>query len=128
MNRPDHPDPGTAAESDRLWDLLAKAPPAAPSPMFARNVVRAVRLDGLPSPAWRQWFTPRRFGALAAAAAVVLAFLAWPERSQGPSHSGSDPVALSADLEGIVEEELLLAAADDPSIFSDAELLVLLGF
>jgi hypothetical protein len=122
-------------EADPLWDLLAQSPPAQASPAFSQNVARAARLAA--PAAGRRWLTfPRLLGGLAAAAAAAVAFLAWPASdpvgklasTPAPAATTATPAESFADLQAVAEEELLLAAAENLSQFSDAELLVLLGF
>ncbi len=127
--RTDQHDPGT----DPVWELLAKSPPPQAGPMFVHNVVRAARLAAAGGRG-RWWAAPRLLGGIAAAAAAVaIAFLAWQGARPARDLAGvADPAAAAAesldDLEELAGEELLLEAAEDLSKFSDAELLVLLGF
>jgi hypothetical protein len=132
--------------ADPVWDLLAQSPPPKAGPMFARNVVRAVRIEAKSTPpGW--WARSRaaimrrpaiHLAPLAAAAALAV-FFAWP--NGGVSHDSGSVVARipaanetsasqaeSADaffeLEDVAAGELLAAA--DLSKFSDDELLSLL--
>ena len=50
-------------EDPKLWDLLGRAQKVEPSPFFARNVVRAVRLRQPEKPQWIGRLNHRRFGA-----------------------------------------------------------------
>ena len=130
MNRPNEP---REPETDPVWDLLAQSPPPKAGPMFASNVVRAARLEGRPQASWRRWFAPRPLAGLAAAAAAItIAFIAWPDAPTTGPISGADPappdLAPFEDLQDIAEEEMLLAAVDHLADFSDAELIALLGF
>ena len=127
MNRPNEP---REPETDPVWDLLAQSPPPKAGPMFASNVVRAARLEGKPQASWRRWFAPRPLAGLAtAAAAITLAFIAWPKGGTGDIADTPDPpVDPFENLQDLAEEELLLAAAENLADFSDAELIALLGF
>jgi hypothetical protein len=128
MNRPNEP---REPETDPVWDLLAESPPPKAGPMFASNVVRAARLEGAPQAPWRRWFAPRPLAGLAtAAAAITIAFVAWPEGDSPDIAGPGDPAPVEdfEDLQAVAEEELLLAAADNLADFSDAELIALLGF
>jgi hypothetical protein len=142
-DQPKRSDP--PVESDPVWDLLAQSPPPKAGPMFARDVVRAARLDADAAPkGWlaRAWAVLAgrpvlNFGAATAAVALAV-FLTWPE---GADPSGSDAVAQApvagdavvsadsadpfADLEDVAAGELLADA--DLSKFSDDELIGLLG-
>lgn len=130
-----HPEPQEPA-ADPVWDLLSKSPPPQASPRFVADVLRAARLAAATERPWRRWLTmPRVLGGLAAAAAAVtMAILAWPGGRPAPEVAVNPPVSAAneaeplAELQQLGEEELLLAAAEDLSRFSDAELLVLLGF
>lgn len=123
MNRPNEP---REPETDPVWDLLAESPPPKAGPVFASKVVRAARLEGTPQAPWRRWLAPRPLAGLAAAAAAItIAFIAWP-KGDSPDLV-SDPADFE-DLQAVAEEELLLAAADNLADFSDAELIALLGF
>jgi len=129
MNRPNEP---REPETDPVWDLLAQSPPPKAGPMFASNVVRTARLEGKPQASWRRWFAPRPLAGLAAAAAAItLAFIAWPKGGTPDPIAGNPDTPASEpfeDLQDLAEEELLLAAAENLADFSDAELIALLGF
>ena len=61
-------------EDPQLWDLLGRSKGAAPSPFFARNVVRAARAEIPERDGLSGWFNLRRLvPALSAAAAVAIA-------------------------------------------------------
>ncbi|PYI88101.1 MAG: hypothetical protein DMF03_11850, partial [Verrucomicrobia bacterium] len=64
MNREDDP---------KLWDLLGRAQKVEPSPFFARNVVRAIRLRQREKARWVGWLNPRRI--VPTLSAVVAALL-----------------------------------------------------
>ena len=130
MKRPIEP---REPETDPVWDLLAQSPPPKAGPMFVSNVVRAARLAGKPQARWRRWLALRPIAGLAAtaAAAITIAFLAWPNPASQPPVAGNDPAVEAEpfeDLQDLADEELLLAAADHLADFSDAELIALLGF
>jgi hypothetical protein len=136
MKRPNEP---REPAPDPLWDLLARCPPPEAGPGFARDVVRAARLEGPPEPAWRRWVAPRpiaAFAATAAAAAVAIVLLVGPKPSTSANPVAGAPatpepataVEPFGELQDLAEEELLLAAADHLGDFSDAELIDLLGF
>jgi len=131
-------------ESDPVWDLLARNPPPKAGPMFARNVVRAARLEA--QAAGEGWFARARaafarrpvhgLGAVAATAALAV-FFAWPGATISPD-SGvvtqfpAEPAVsvevadAFSELEDVAAGELLASA--DLSKFDDDEILVLLGF
>ena len=61
-------------EDPQLWDLLGRSKGAAPSPFFARNVVRVVRAELPERQGLTGWLNFRRLiPAFSAAAAVAIA-------------------------------------------------------
>lgn len=132
MNRPELP--ADDIERDPVWSLLARSPAPRAGGRFVDDVMRAARLgNAAPLPWWHRWVSPLALGGLSAAAAgVVLALWMWMPQAAGPDAGGSTAVAVDAeafsDLQAMAEEEMLAAAADHLSEFSDAELVVLLGF
>lgn len=122
-------------ENDPVWSLVDRAPSSEAKPAFVQDVMREVRLlDDKESPWWRVFFLPQTLvgGAVAAVLALILVF----SLPSGEKDSNSiadtpttpEPVETVADskLDTLVEKELLLEAAEDPSAFSDEELLALL--
>jgi hypothetical protein len=86
-------------ENDRLWDLLGSAPPAQASPYFVRRVLREVRTNRRPAPAWGvllRWLAP-----LGAAATVLVASSIWlaPAPDEGDFNALFDS---AADLQSLV--------------------------
>ena len=77
-------------EDPPLWDLLGRAKGAAPSPFFARNVVRTVRTEIPERHGLMDWFNLRRLApALSAAAAVAIAAFTFQVlHHQGSPHRG----------------------------------------
>ncbi|MEO1857212.1 MAG: hypothetical protein ABGY95_07615 [Rubritalea sp.] len=67
-------------ENDPAWDLLGKASKQEASPMFSRNVLRAIRLEEQEAtPWWKRLLTPAPIvGTLAAAAACVALIISTP--------------------------------------------------
>jgi hypothetical protein len=119
--------PNDDLDRDAVWALLARNPAARASGRFVDDVMRTVRLAGVPrEPWWRRIVSPLGLGGLAAATtAVVLGLLAWWPR---PVNSGSVAVCDLSELDPVAEEEMIVAAADHLSSFSDAELVTMLGF
>jgi hypothetical protein len=119
-------------ERDPLWALLARSPAPRAGGRFVDDVLRSVRLaDAGPTRWWQRLVSPWALGGLAsAAAAVALALWLAPPPVTGSSGGGSLAVENQglSDLQELAEEEMLVAAADHLSEFSDAELVVLLGF
>jgi len=125
MKSDPHADDATL-ESDPVWRLLAGSPAAQARTRFADDMLRAARLSGAPRRWWSTVVSPVPLTALAGAvAALVFAILA-PQSGPAPSASIADPHADVIDE--IAETEMLIAAADHPEHFSDAEILALCGF
>lgn len=60
-------------ENDPAWDLLGKASKQEASPMFSRNVLRAIRLEEQEAtPWWKRLLTPAPIVGTLAAACVAL--------------------------------------------------------
>ena len=129
MNGPEQND----WENDPVWTLVddAKAPEA--GPMFARNVMREIRLSEQErTPWWKSLLSPKPLvaGALAAAAAVaVIASLDFgPAEGPGVAETPSAPEAppVVQEVDDLLNEELLMTASEDPSVFSDEALVAML--
>lgn len=119
-------------EKDPLWDLLRESPAHRPGTRFATDVVRAARIATPAKPWWAKVLILfAAGGALAGAAALVVVALSF--KSDAPS-GGEVAVILPpageslADIQDGVETEMLLAAADYLSDYSDDELVSLIGF
>jgi hypothetical protein len=95
-------------EDPQLWDLLGRSKSAAPSPFFARNVVRAARSEISERDGLSGWFNLRRLvPALSVAAAVAIAAFTF----QALHHQGS-PRRVSITVE-----------VQDPEVAADLDLL-----
>lgn len=123
-------------EGDPVWDLLDQASTRKPNAFFARNVVRSVRQIPIPSLSSRilGLFRSRRLvlGA-AACACVMITYQTWPTaapETTAPAQivtlvdQSTEP---SSDLSELVIQETLLAAAEDPTIFTREEVVIMLG-
>ena len=142
MTTPHNPEPPQSPEEfelsqdQELWDLLGQSKPGEANPLLSRNVLREIRLQENSSTAassfWSKLLRPRVLvpGALAALALTVA--LAWNPSKEAASglaeatDSGALPVAVATSFEDSLESELLLAAADTPSLFSDEEVVAML--
>ncbi len=128
MSDPHHND----WENDPVWKLLDQAGKPEARPSFVQDVLREVRLsDEATAPWWKILVGPKALagGALAAAAAVALVVSLQPESGgEGMADNGTTPpkVEPAVPLSTLVEAELLLAASEDPSAFSDEELITML--
>lgn len=121
-------------DQDPIWDLLRQAPRREASPRFVDDVVRAARLAGQPQPWWKRLALPLSVGGLTtAAAAITIAVLLnqQPGVTEGPDVAAAPPVEPTESLEvldDLVASEALLVAAENPSEFTDAELVSLIVY
>ena len=99
-------------EDPPLWDLLGRAKGAAPSPFFARNVVRTVRAEIPERHGLMDWFNLRRLApALSAAAAVAIAAFTFQVlHRQGSPQRGLTVEVQDSDVAADLD---LLASNDD---------------
>jgi len=102
MNREDDP---------KLWDLLGRAQKVEPSPFFARNVVRAIRLRQREKARWVGWLNPRRIVPTLSAVVAALLMITAVETF----HRHSAPAGT---------ERIALADGQDPDLAADLEVLV----
>jgi hypothetical protein len=101
MNREDDPE---------LWDLLGQSEKVEASPLFARNVLRALRRDESEKRGVMSWMPWRRIvPTLSAIAAVLLAVVAVQTFHRPSSPSRGD--------------QILLANSQDPDLASDLDVL-----
>jgi len=132
-------------KNDPLWDLLGQASTQEPDAFFARNVVRSARqLTPERSTASTlgsrilSLFTSRKLALSAVACTCALVtFQLWPESQPDPKTSSAPEIAqttqpqiatedTATSFSELVIEESLLAAADDPSLFTRDELVAML--
>lgn len=116
-------------DKDALWQLLEEAPTKKASPLFSRNVLREIRLEkGAKSAFWKKLFKPQVLFPITTAALLGLACI--PTSSREASDTGTiartSPTEQPTTLVTYLDEELLLAAADEPSLFSDDEVIAML--
>ena len=99
-------------EDPQLWDLLGRSKGAAPSPFFARNVVRAARAEIPERDGLSGWFNLRRLvPALSAAAAVAIAAFTFQVlHRQGSPQRGLTVEVQDSDVAADLD---LLASNDD---------------
>ena len=119
-----------ALEADPVWDLVDKAPTQPASSHFASATVRMVREQQERKSAWwKQLIAPMPIAGFAAAAAAIalVISLSFPGAQPGTTVSTPDSAEGMA-IQEAVEVEMLMEVADNPSEFSDQELVALLGF
>lgn len=124
--------PQSTDEQDALWDLLAKAPTRKAGPYFAQKTTRMAMETPQTKPWWVGWWTqPLAVGGLVAACAAVALtasglFNTTPQSGGGTITQHQSPQAQA--IQEIAETEMLIAASDDLSEFTDQELVALIGF
>ena len=129
---PDHPNQSQDGRDDPVWDLVDQARPSEAGPFFVRDVMREVRLSRTGPGTVRWWqglFAPKpllagALGVAAAGAIVIGLHSARPD--PGTGSPTASPAPLLPVLEELVEEEMLLEAAEDPASFPDETLVTLL--
>ena len=102
----------------RLWDLLGQANTPAPSPFFARNVLRSIRQRPTFVRGMAEWF---RIGRLVPAATVAMAVIVMVFVAQAPTRTDlgmvndSDPVAKidPQDYEVVADLDELVASDEN---------------
>ena len=101
-------------EDPQLWDLLGRSKGAAPSPFFARNVARAVRVETPEKPGLMAWFN---LGKLvpAVSAVIVLAIAGFTFQTLHHGHSapGRGFTAVEVQDSEVAADLDLLASNDD---------------
>lgn len=104
-------------DDQALWDLLGKADALAPSPFFARNVLRQIRQ----APSWRDrvllWLRPKRLVPIAGVA-LTLVVASMSIHLAKPGSSPDDPpdavVRIDPqDYDVVADLDDLLASEDD---------------
>ncbi len=131
MNRKP-PTDDTSWESDAIWSLLDEVPPAAASPRFADDTVRAARIAPEAVAWWKRLLSPAPVAGLAAAGTALL--IAFFSLNRPTDEQPATPVAATeledryAAIQDVAETEMLFAAVDHLDEFSDQELTSLIGF
>ena len=102
MNREDDP---------KLWDLLGRTQKVEPSPFFARNIIRAVRVGQPEKPQWIGWLNLRGIVPTLSAVAAILLMITAVETF----HRHSAPAG---------RERIALADGQDPDLAADLDVLI----
>ena len=120
-------------ENDSVWDLLDASPARKASPVFLQNTLREIRLAEAdkPTPWWKKILSPKPLAASALAACAAVAIIVnLPSGSDSQDIADKDPIPADpsplAEVENSLADELLLSAAENPSLFSDQEVLAFL--
>lgn len=144
-------------DNDEVWDLLNNASTAEPSKHFAKEVLAQIQelpsnvVPMTQTTAW--WKTSASklvvlgVGAAAACALLVTNILpssqpdtsfvanptgsatsSPPSSSLTPTQEVAGQLSEGDDLNSIVATEMILAAAEDPNLYSSAQLSALIGF
>ena len=123
-------------DGDPVWDILNQASSPEPSPFFARNVVRSARQLKQESLASRviNLLSSRKLAlAAAACACAMISYQMWPAPTTPEANPAIEitqtvaPVETTTDLTEFILEQTLIAAADDPSIYTRDEVIAMLG-
>lgn len=135
-SHPNHdlPDFDADLEKDDVWNLLEDTTPSNPSPRFGQDTLRRIRLEAdqaEKSPWWKSIFSPKPLigfaGAVVAAIAIVVSLPSEPVSPTPIVKTTPENVDdWQSELEDAVASELLSSAAEDPTLFSDGEIVALL--
>ena len=131
-------------QDQKLWDLLEQTKSQPVSPLFSRNIIREIRLEqNKPNPkkflskliSNPKLIIPGIATSIAGLAAITF-FLSHlshspsslPSKNSGTVQNEENSISSEAisSVEGSLESELLLAAADEPELFSDEEVFAML--
>jgi len=121
-------------EPDPVWDLVDKAPTRPASASFVRKTVQMVREQRRRQTWWQRLLAPvlarptASMAGLAAAAAAVVLVVNLVQPGEQPAGVASFDSPQGNEIEEAIATEMLMAAAENPSEFSDQELVCLLGF
>ena len=137
-----YPEEVELSQDQELWELLGKTSDTPSNEFFSRNILRKIRLEGennsdnRQSASWKKWLSLKLLlpGGLAATSAFLLLGPFASNNSQSSDLATDSvpqpPIAENTDsspsLEDSLQAELILAAADSPSSFSDEEIASLL--
>lgn len=121
------------AENDALWSLLGEGSQLQANPLFSRNVMREVRLsEQKPTSFWQLLFRPKHalgaaiLGVLAIALLILASNLTPSSEGVAAGKSLDDVAESDETLASYLDEELLLVAADEPTLFSDESVIAML--
>ena len=131
MKRNLPPDFDEKLDGDAVWNLVDQASSLQPSATFVQDTLRRARLESAEKVNWWQKiFSPvGLLGASSAALAVIaLVFTLNSDPTPATPEVVVQPEATEewTELEDALASELLVSVSEDPSLFSDAELLALL--
>jgi len=134
-SHPNHdlPDFDADLEQDAVWNLLGDSSPSNPSPRFVQDTLRRVRLENAAPKAswWKSLLAPKPLismaGAALAAVAIILSLPSTPDTPTQIADTTPEVVEdWQSNLNDAVASELLSSAAEDPSLFTDGEIVALL--
>ena len=96
-------------EQDDLWELLGRSKPAAPSPFFSRNVLRAIREEAQEKPGFWLWLRLHwRTVAVSTCTVALASTLALRQTKHEP-----DPVALLAQQVSVSPDYQVISNLDE---------------
>lgn len=108
-------------EHDDLWELLGRARPVKASPMFSRNVLRAVRqLEPEKEKGLMEWLRAGWNWLAVTGAAAAMLFLTFGLRTSAPV--ASQQLAMATPVENAVLEKVIRSS--DLAVIANLDLLV----
>ncbi len=118
-------------DGDAIWNLVDKASVNQPSPTFVQDTLRRARLAEPEKTSWCQKLLSPVGLLGASSAAIACVALIFTLNSEPAAVTPeivkqSTPTQEWSELEDALASELLVSASEDPSLFSDAELVALL--
>ena len=127
------PDFDDELDGDAVWNLIDQSSSLEPSGSFTQDTLRRSRLEETgKSSWWQKIFTPIGLvsisGTAVAAIALMVALKADPTPVTPPPIADHKPAPTEewSELEDQLASALLVTASEDPSLFSDEELVALL--
>jgi hypothetical protein len=110
-------------EHDDLWELLGRARPVKASPLFSRNVLRAVRqLEPEKERGFFEWLRVGWNWLIVSGAATAVLFLSLSMRTAPPAERQVASASASASVENAVLEEIV--RSPDLAVIANLDMLV----
>ena len=127
------PDFDDELDGDTVWNLIDQSSTLEPSGSFTQDTLRRARLEESEKTSWWQKiFSPAGLvslsGTAIAALALMVALKADPTPVTPSPVTNNEPAPTEewSELEDQLASALLVTASEDPSLFSDEELVALL--
>ncbi|MBV9008469.1 MAG: hypothetical protein JO354_04780 [Verrucomicrobia bacterium] len=111
-------------EDPQLWDLLGHSAVPRPSPLFARNVLRAVRNEPSRASTIASWFQVRWLvPGFSAVAAIVVALFTLHTLRHHPQAAPVQQIAMARQSATPWGQQIVSANITDPDLATDLEVL-----